>query len=146
VPKRVSFETARQFFDSKIGWVKKHLECGKRRTPAREVTPLRKINKEHARSILLPRLAELAGRHGFRYAKVSLRRQKTLWASCSSQNNISLNIALATLPQELIDYVLLHELVHTKIKNHSKKFWRELDKYLPNAKHQDRKLRQFCLT
>lgn len=63
-----------------------------------------------------------------------MREQRTRWGSCSGKNNISLNVKLVLLPEELIDYVILHELVHTRIHNHGKKFWDELDIYTGNAK------------
>ena len=99
---------------------------------------LPEINREDARKILNQRLAELATEHDFEYAKVSIRKQKTRWGSCSSQNNISLNQSLLHLPDDLIDYVLLHELTHTRVKNHSPSFWDELETVCPDAK-EDRK-------
>ena len=61
----------------------------------------------------------------------------TRWGSCSAKNNISLNILIAQLPKELQDYIILHELLHTRIKNHSKIFWTELDILIGNAKRID---------
>ena len=72
-------------------------------------------------------MRELAKIYGFKYAKASIRNQKTKWGSCSAKNNISLNINLVRLPDELRDYVILHELVHTRHKNHSNRFWETLD-------------------
>jgi predicted metal-dependent hydrolase len=92
---------------------------------------------------LIDRLNRLAQRHGFRYNRVFVRNQKTRWGSCSALNNISLNINLVRLPQELIDYTILHELVHTRIKNHSRRFWQELDKILGDAKQIDKKLSEY---
>ena len=60
-------------------------------------------------------------------------------------DNINLNINLARLAEELMDYVILHELVHLKIKNHSKEFWSELDKYVGSAKELDKKLKKHRL-
>jgi predicted metal-dependent hydrolase len=71
--------------------------------------------------------------HNFKYNKVSIRNQKTKWGSCSAKNNISLNINLVRLPDELRDYVILHELVHTRFKNHSKEFWAELNKFVGDS-------------
>ena len=67
---------------------------------------------------------------------------KTRWGSCSAQNNISLNIGLIALSDELRDYVILHELVHTKIKNHSKDFWNALEIIINIPKSLNSKLKQ----
>lgn len=88
---------------------------------------LNQVYRYEARKLLPPRLKELAARHGFSYNKVSIRNNKRNWGSCSSQNNISLNLQMMKLPDELIDYILLHELVHTEIKDHSERFWKKLD-------------------
>jgi predicted metal-dependent hydrolase len=85
------------------------------------------ISRTRARSVLIERLEALARLHDFTFNKVSIRNQKTKWGSCSARNNISLNMNLVRLPTELTDYVILHELVHTRIKNHSSRFWAELD-------------------
>ncbi len=85
---------------------------------------IRQKNKKH----LPARTNELAAEFGFAFGKVFIKNAKTRWGSCSKKNNINLNLHLMTLPQRLADYVILHELVHTKVKNHGKDFWRELDK------------------
>jgi hypothetical protein len=72
-----------------------------------------------------------------------VKNQKTRWGSCSDKNNINLNINLVRLPDELIDYVILHELVHTRIKNHSHQFWEEMNKVVEDPKSLDKKLRQY---
>jgi predicted metal-dependent hydrolase len=72
-----------------------------------------------------------------------VRSQKTRWGSCSFNNNISLNVKLTRLPQELIDYVILHELAHTRIKNHGREFWKMLDGLIGDAKKLDRRLREY---
>ncbi len=86
-----------------------------------------RIYRNEARQILPGRLMKLAAEHRFSYNKVSVRNNKTNWGSCSSRNNISLNIQMMKLPDKLIDYILLHELVHTEIRNHSPRFWQRLD-------------------
>lgn len=146
VPVRVSFKHALAFFHDKSDWVRNHLKKFERIEKFNDslVAPVA-IDKKAASKILIPRLAELAQIHAFQYCKVSLRAQRTRWGSCSPKNNISLNIRLATLPQELMDYVLLHELTHTKIKNHSKKFWALLEKQIPNAKALNKQLRKYTL-
>ncbi len=103
--------------------------------------PFLAIDKADARKRLTDRLYHLAREHGFTCNNVSIREQRTRWGSCSHKNNISLNVKLVLLPKELIDYVMLHELVHTRIHNHSKTFWAELDRYIGNGKVMAKKLR-----
>ncbi len=88
---------------------------------------LTQVYRYEAKKLLPQRLHQLAGEHGFSYSKVNIRDNRRNWGSCSSQNNISLNLQMMKLPDELIDYILLHELVHTKIKNHGPEFWEMLN-------------------
>ncbi len=75
--------------------------------------------------------------------KITFRSMKSRWGSCSSLNNISLNTALAMLPKELIEYVIIHELSHIKHKNHSKDFWSLVQRYLPQHKQHKKDLRKY---
>lgn len=88
---------------------------------------LTEIYRYEAKKLLPTRLKQLAIKHGFQYNKVTIRNNKRNWGSCSSKNNISLNLQMMKLPVELIDYILLHELLHTKIKNHGPDFWKGLN-------------------
>ena len=74
-----------------------------------------------------------------------IKNAKTRWGSCSSINNINLNLHLMRLSDELIDYVILHELVHTKIKNHQKEFWDLLNIVSGDAKGLDRELKKYYI-
>jgi len=96
-----------------------------------------------AKKHLPMRIKELAHLYGFKYNRVTVKTQKSRWGSCSGKNNINLNIHLMKLPDELIDYVILHELVHTVHKNHSKNFWNALEKVFPNCKKVDKKLKLY---
>ena len=68
------------------------------------------------------------------YAGVTVRNQKTRWGSCSMRGTISLNINLARLPGVLMDYVILHELLHTKVRGHGNGFWQRLDMLVGDAR------------
>ena len=143
VPTRSSFKLAQEFVYLKKEWIQKHLakiEQDENRRKAL-IDPLLAIDKADARKRLTDRLYHLATEHGFKCNNVTIREQRTRWGSCSHKNNISLNLKLVLLPKELIDYVMLHELVHTRIQNHSKKFWAELDRYVGNGKDMAKRLR-----
>ena len=145
IPRRQTLKNAQKFLEQKINWIKKHAK--NMNDLVQKSNELPEINKENARQLLTKRLYELAQKYDFQYNKVSIRSQKTRWGSCSSKNNISLNKKLLHLPNDLIDYILLHELVHTRVKNHSKDFWNELETVVPNARSIDKQLReyQYCL-
>lgn len=95
---------------------------------------LEKALQKEARAYLPRRLRYLADTYGFSYARVRYGTQKGRWGSCSSRGTISLNVGLMLLEPELIDYVLIHELCHTKQMNHSDRFWRLVESCLPDYK------------
>jgi hypothetical protein len=144
VPYGVSFETARSFAQSKASWISKNrIKVERLELRAKLKSADEPIDRRGARKFLVDRLEYLANRYGFRYNRVFIRNQKTRWGSCSYNNNINLNMNLVRLPQELIDYTILHELVHTRIKNHGKRFWHQMDQLLGDAKKIDRKLSEY---
>ena len=99
--------------------------------------------KTQAEAYLPARIALLAELHGFKYRRVRIRQLKGRWGSCSQQADITLNCFLMQLPDELIDYVLLHELVHTRIMAHGPKFWQELAKYVPDLAQTRKAIRAY---
>lgn len=125
LPKYSSYKMAREFVLSKMSWIEANYKEKKENND--------KETRHLAKKILPKRLEELSKKYGFKYNKVRLTNAKKRWGSCSWQNNINLNINLAKLDGEIIDYVILHELCHTKIKNHSKKFWDLVLEKMPNA-------------
>ncbi len=98
--------------------------------------------KAEAFNILSKRIAQLAQRYHYQYRQIKIRAQKTRWGSCSNQGNINLNYKLIFLPAELCDYVLLHELCHTKHLNHSIQFWQQLEKTCPGCRTLDKQMKQ----
>jgi predicted metal-dependent hydrolase len=86
------------------------------------------VYRKEAKLFLPGRIEELAKQFGFKYNQVSVRNNKTNWGSCSGKNNISLNLNLMKLPDHLIDYIILHELAHTIVKNHSSNFYQVLNR------------------
>ena len=100
-----------------------------------------KLLKKRAKKYLPIRTRYLADKYGFQIGRIALRNQKTRFGSCSYINNINLNINLMNYDSDVIDYVIIHELAHTRVKNHSKSFWAEVEKYCPNYKELRKKLR-----
>ena len=93
------------------------------------------INKwcqNKAKLIFNKMLSDLAIKHGFHYRKLMIRSQKTRWGSCSTHKNISLNSKLLFFDKEIVQYVMIHELCHTKEMNHSKYFWKLVKDCDPN--------------
>ncbi|GHV67555.1 hypothetical protein FACS1894199_13280 [Bacteroidia bacterium] len=94
--------------------------------------------------ILLPeRVKEFAGKFGFNYKKLSFRNNVSNWGSCTYDNKISLNINLMRVPDEVIDYVIIHELCHTVEKNHSPRFWKLVEERCPDYKRKRAELKKY---
>jgi predicted metal-dependent hydrolase len=112
------------------------------KTPAQRAAAAKmKILKKQAADYLPYRLAFLAQKHGFSYSLGRLGLRSSRWGSCTSKKVISLNIALMKVPEPLQDYVLIHELCHTRHLNHSKDFWAEVAKYDPDYKEHRKSLK-----
>jgi predicted metal-dependent hydrolase len=90
--------------------------------------------KQQARLFLTGRVSAFAAQHAFRYQKIRISSARTRWGSCSSLGTLSFTYRLVMAPAEVIDYVVMHELVHTKIHNHSKTFWNKVAQLMPDYK------------
>lgn len=146
VPAGVSFNMAEEFAHSRKRWLLENIPRIRKiedRMLVNETKP--PINREEAKTVLASRLEHIARKFGYTYNRLTVRNQKTRWGSCSSKNNISLNIKLTLLPDELRDYIILHELVHTRVKNHGGEFWAEIKKVEPRAEELAGMVRQYCL-
>jgi len=145
VPYRISLKKAFEFADSKRGWIKKNLIKMRQMEQDYKILSIKfkDIDPHEARKILVKRIDELAKTHGFKYNRIFIRNQKTRWGSCSSKNNISLNIKLVRLPERLTDYVIIHELVHTRIKSHNKKYYAALEQIVNERKSLDQELKKY---
>ena len=87
--------------------------------------------RKEAKRVIMERLEHFADTYNFTYNKVFIRNQKTLWGSCSSKLNLSFNWRLIQTPLDIIDYIVVHELVHTKILQHTKTFWERVASIYP---------------
>ena len=96
--------------------------------------------KEAAQERLTPRLLQLAAELKYAVARVSIRCQRTRWGSCSTRGTVSLNCSLVFLRPDVVRYLFIHELAHTKHMNHSACFWRLVEKLEPDYRRLDREL------
>jgi predicted metal-dependent hydrolase len=101
---------------------------------------LRAWTMRAARERLEPRVAALAEKMGVRYARVSIRRQRSRWGSCSARGTISLNVCLLFQRASVVDYLIVHELTHVKHMNHSPRFWGAVEAVCADWRVLDREL------
>lgn len=154
VPKLVSWRRAEAFFLSKQAWVRKKLDqrnskgCRDSVPSEGELLRIRgkelaiklqggdsvkedaiwRILRKEALDHLPGRVAELSEAYGYKITGLKIRKMKTRWGSCTARKSINLNSWLMMIPEVLSDYVILHELAHTRFPDHGKKFWKELDR------------------
>lgn len=150
VPYRTGNREIVSILEEKRSWIEKNYEkmlqkC-KDREQAREKYDLtddkiRELAQEAVEHIPT-RVAYYASQIGVTYGRITIRNQKTRWGSCSSKGNLNFNCLLMLAPPEVLDYVVVHELCHRKQMNHSKKFWAEVEKILPQYKEQERWLQE----
>ena len=116
-----------------------------RRIPLDRRMPVRTLVENDLRHIaheeLIPRLHELAADHGLKVTRVSIRNQRSRWGSCARSGHIALNFRLVQMPDDVRDYVLVHELMHLHQQNHSRRFWRLVEAACPGFRDAERWLR-----
>lgn len=141
LPKNVPYAYAKDFVLKNIKWIKENIKS-KKQIPLDIIDERRKL----AHKILPKKVETLALKYGFKYKKLFIKNQKTVWGSCSYQNNINLNLNLVALDDDFIDYVILHELTHTVHKNHQKAFYDLLKKNMPNALEIQKRLKKIKIS
>ncbi len=98
---------------------------------------LQRFTMREAHATLAPWLAELAAMTGLQYERLQIRRQRTRWGSCSRSGTISLNSCLMFQPPQVVNYLLIHELAHTRHMNHSRRFWKLVERLEPGWRELD---------
>lgn len=141
-PKRASLKAAEAFLAKHQEWIEKAIEKFRRKArkesnqtllprPRKNSIAYKEARKA-ARTLVTERLKHFNTLYSFTYGTISIRDQKTRWGSCSAKGNLSFNYRIVYLPEALQDYIVVHELCHTKEHNHSTKFWGEVAKTLSN--------------
>ena len=140
-PRSASEKDIEEILKKKEAWISKHIEKIKKTKERLEAESTEKLTREkvialaeEALKVIPERVEYFAKVIGATYGKITIRNQKTRWGSCSSKGNLNFNCLLMLAPSEVLDYVVVHELCHRKQMNHSKAFWLEVEKVLPNYK------------
>ena len=134
IPRHGSQAEALRFAERLTPWVAEQQARRAARTPPADWPPPTRDWLARARRELVPRVGELAHQHGLRVQRVSIRRQRSRWGSCSRRGSISLNWRLVHAPALVRDYVIIHELMHLHELNHSPRFWTHVDTAFPERK------------
>ncbi len=110
-----------------------------------DLTKLSEWVKERIREEVTYKAGLLSRLMGVSYSRIYIRRQKTRWASCSSKGNLSFNMSMLALPETLKEYIIIHELSHQLERNHSKRFWKVVERHYPNYKKAREELKRYSL-
>lgn len=139
-PEKIPQNEIMKFVEEKQNWIKKHLvqmyfkaeeNKKQKKEPALTNADIEKLCQK-ALSVIPDKVKYYAEIMGVTYGRITIRNQKTRWGSCSSKGNLNFNCLLMLMPDKVLDYVVVHELCHLKQLNHSKKFWKEVERYMPD--------------
>ena len=142
-PRRMKEAEIQRFLSEKSPWIEKHLTIIAARPRLPKFTPeeLRGLALQ-AKETLPPRVALFARQMGVTYGRITIRSQHSRWGSCSAKGNLNFNCLLMLTPDDVIEYVVVHELCHRKEMNHSLRFWAEVERVLPRYRESRRWLKE----
>ena len=149
IPNRLSARALQDFLNREQSWIWQKAEQMQSRIKQREATgatPVGQLSREELEKIkekIGSRVRYYSKIMGVTVGRITIRNQKTRWGSCSSKGNLNFNYQLYYLPEELLDYVVIHELAHRRHMNHSADFWAEVEKYCPDWKIYRKQLKEY---
>lgn len=148
-PRHVPQHAIEQFVREKTPWITKTIAALPTSTQlhTREDITQESIHACRARATkyIRDRLVHFLGYYGYSYGRISIKKMTSRWGSCSSEGNLSFDYRLLFLPQEVSDYVIVHEICHLKELNHSSRFWQLVSETIPEYKKRKRELNRYIL-
>lgn len=144
VPKNTNEYLVQKFLSDKADWIEKKVRIMEKYQKVRKTSLSKKEIaqlKQKAHIISEERLAYFNKHYRYTWNTVTIRAQKSRWGSCSQKGNLNFNYKIALLPENLTDYIIVHELCHLKEFNHSEKFWDLVRETIPDYKERRKQLR-----
>ena len=151
IPARLSDRELKAFIEKQQDWILKKVDQVKKRADARtkikvpSVDALSDAEIQKIKDKIADRVKYYCAVMQVTVGRITIRNQKTSWGSCSSAGNVNFNYQLYYLPDELLDYVVVHELAHRRHMNHSKEFWSEVALYCPDYRARRKQLKEYQL-
>jgi predicted metal-dependent hydrolase len=147
IPRGFSERIADKFIKEKEDWIKSKMKLysGIERNQIKSSKKDYLNRKEEVRSLILKRISFLDLDKDFKFNRIAIKNTKTRWGSCSMKKNLNFNYRMIYLPENLIDYIIVHELCHLKEMNHSKNFWDLVSNYCPECKECRKELKKYLL-
>lgn len=151
IPNKLPDRELKKFVEDHRKWILEKTNLAEKREEVRLSTkamPLDKLTTEEVQRIkekIAERVEHFSRIMGVSVNRITIKNQRTRWGSCSARGNLNFNYQLYYLPDELLDYVVIHELAHRKHMNHSKEFWAEVEKYCPEYKACRKRLKEYML-
>lgn len=148
IPERMNLERAERFIKAKSEWIEEKVALMKKRTEKQSGFMMPKGTKKEledqrgrALALIEERLAYFNTVYGFTWKKITIKNLKSRWGSCSKAGNLNFSYKIVYLPKELADYLVVHELCHLGQFNHSKNFWKLVEKTIPEYEALRKQLR-----
>jgi predicted metal-dependent hydrolase len=146
MPKDFSIERMENFILEKADWILKKINLMKnsRYNPIFHKYSNKEYKKYKNQASILARkkVEELNRIYGFDYNRISIRNSRSRWGSCSENKNLNFNYKILFLPEDLLNYIIIHELCHLGEMNHSRKFWNLVEKTIPDYREMRKKIRK----
>ncbi len=139
-PKKMSNKNIKEIVEKQRSWIDKKLKEEKK-MQLELITPITQEETQYLKKIVEKSIEKYSKNIGEKPNKVTIKKMKYAWGSCTSKRNIAINIMLAKKPKELIEYVVLHEICHLKYMNHSKNFWNLVNENMENYKEYRKRLK-----